>query len=239
MRDQLREQAPAIDASAVLSEHAVGGRPRCPAPCSGNRPHRGSRGPSANGHRYVCGDVEIFGRSARRRRCARVPRKAANCRCAGPGTNDVTQHWVSAIAAGILKWHSQVYACPKPFTTSMAARGRSRTIALKLREGWGFAPDPTRRLCLLDLQQRARPFAICPLVGEWKGADTDLETSRSAPFHSPTKMNGSAGHCPWLGSRGPEAPWSGPGETRHLSHPRHRPGGYPAHHASMSRTTLG
>ena len=38
----------------------------------------------------------------------------------------------------------------------------------------GAALEPARRLCLLDLQQRARPFAICPLVGCGKGCDTDL-----------------------------------------------------------------
>jgi len=69
--------------------------------------------------------------------------------------------------------------------------------------------EPTRRLCLLDLQQRARPFAICPLDGERERADTDLDTSPSALSRSPTKMNGSKGNA--LGGVQGQRPWSGSG----------------------------
>src|SRR4051794_21877461 len=60
----------------------------------------------------------------------------------------------------------------------------------------GAALEPARRRCLLDLRQRARPFAICPLVGWGRGRDTDLAWSRSRPLPHPTKMNGSKGLCP-------------------------------------------
>src|SRR6185437_5374883 len=61
----------------------------------------------------------------------------------------------------------------------------------------GFALEPTRRLCLRDLQQRSRTFAISPLVGEWERANFGVSESVSALSHSPTKMDGSKGHCPW------------------------------------------
>jgi len=45
----------------------------------------------------------------------------------------------------------------------------------------GFAPGPTMRLCLLDLQQRARPFAICPLNGS-KGLCPLAEFQEAEPL---------------------------------------------------------
>jgi hypothetical protein len=45
------------------------------------------------------------------------------------------------------------------------------------------------------------PLQSVHWLGEWERADTDLDTSRSALSHSPTKMNGSKGHCPWRRSK--------------------------------------
>src|ERR1700677_3293828 len=78
----------------------------------------------------------------------------------------------------------------------------------------GFALKPTTRRCLLDLQQRARPFAIYPLVGPLRGAGRDLATSVWAPLSGPTKLmvpratalgGDPRGGGPWWGFRG-EAP---------------------------------
>ena len=86
--------------------------------------------------------------------------------------------------------------------------GRLMAGRLGLDKAQGSALKPARRPIgplrgpILDLRLRARPLAICPLVGEREGADRDLSWSVSAPSRSPTKMNGSKGHCPWRGSKG-------------------------------------
>ena len=45
----------------------------------------------------------------------------------------------------------------------------------------------------MDHRQRARPFAIRPLAGEWERANRGASRSGLALSHFPAKMNGSNG----------------------------------------------
>ena len=77
----------------------------------------------------------------------------------------------------------------------------------------GSALKPARRLCLLNLQQRARPFAICPLVGNGRGPTVAFRgPRRHLPipnqhewFQGPLPLAGFRGAKPLGGVRG-EAP---------------------------------
>jgi hypothetical protein len=88
--------------------------------------------------------------------------------------------------------------CGRCFRDDQRA-GQSHRLDRRRRKG--FALEPTRRLCLLDRRQRARPFAGGPLVGGWERAHRDVSRPVAALSHSPTKMNGSKGRCPWRRSR--------------------------------------
>ena len=61
--------------------------------------------------------------------------------------------------------------------------------------------EPARRRCLLDLRQRAEPFAICPLGGCGRRPDRDLSRSVLGLLPHPPKMNGSKGLAPWRSSK--------------------------------------
>jgi hypothetical protein len=63
----------------------------------------------------------------------------------------------------------------------------------------GAALKPARRLCLLDLRQRARPFAIYPLFGPLR---EPTSVYRVGPLRGPAKMSGSKGLCPLAGIQG-------------------------------------
>src|ERR1700677_3936666 len=81
---------------------------------------------------------------------------------------------------------------------------------LNLDKPQGFALKPTRRLCLLDLQQRARPFAICPLVGVLRGPTRTSrghcrppqEPNQNERFQGPLPLAGLQGAAPLGGVRG-------------------------------------
>src|SRR6266702_1572461 len=84
--------------------------------------------------------------------------------------------------------------------------------SLEGRRSRGFAPDPTRRLCLLDLRQGQWP--LDPLVALMRGvADCDLSRSVSATplinainrFQRASPFGG--------GSRGAELPWRVRGQS--------------------------
>jgi ornithine carbamoyltransferase len=95
--------------------------------------------------------------------------------------NNLANSWIDA--AILLKFDLNV-ACPR-----------------------GFAPSVR---FAAQAQQRARPLAICRLVGSPRRADADLDASRLALLGEPTKMNGSKGGALGRDPRG-RAPWWGSG----------------------------
>jgi hypothetical protein len=83
----------------------------------------------------------------------------------------------------------------------------------------GFTPDPTKRLCLLDLRQGQWPLEPFILVGERERADRDLSRSVSALSRSPTNgqiakglaLSWGPGAKPLVGSKGEALAPSRPG----------------------------
>src|SRR5580700_263196 len=61
---------------------------------------------------------------------------------------------------------------------------------------WGSAPNPARRLCLLDLQQRAEPFAIYQLGFVLRGGPTRVLKGRGWPSPENKPINGFQGPLP-------------------------------------------
>src|SRR5580692_12528201 len=77
----------------------------------------------------------------------------------------------------------------QPASTVPPRRARVRKDRGKVAERGkcrGFTPDPTKRLCLLDLRQGQWPLEPFILVGEWERADGGVEMLQLALSHSPT-----------------------------------------------------
>src|SRR5690242_12675070 len=93
------------------------------------------------------------------------------------------------------------------------AKGFLRVLWLAERITQGSALKPARRRCLLDLRQRARPFAGGPLAGSPRGADRGVSRSVLAPLREPAKSERFQGPLPLAGLQG-AAPLGGvPGRS--------------------------